>query len=345
MKDSHYTPSDLAEYLVSQIKKKDVITIVDFCVGEGDLLKAAQKKWENAIFFGNDISSKVIQQLKKEYPKWILENCDFLSQKSKKKAELFKNKFDIILLNPPFTCKGSIVNHVIFDDVEYNVSTAMAFFIESIKFLNTDGVLYAILPQSVAYSQKDEKIRRYLSENYGFKVFEEIEKQEFEKCSPSILLASVNDKSLSSQNKPFIQIDTGIKSLEVFRGKMSMHKIKKAIKHTLPLIHSTNIRNNKIENLTYNVKCYDSKIVGPAVLINRVGHPDVRKIYVVPSKKEYALSDCILAIKAKSIKDCQIIKKTITDNWLDFSNLYKGTGAKYITIKRLSYFLKIRPEP
>jgi tRNA1(Val) A37 N6-methylase TrmN6 len=346
VKDSHYTPSALAEYLVSRIKKKKVKTIADFCVGEGNLLKAAQKKWSSAIFFGNDVSRQVIRLLKQKYPKWKLESCDFLNQKSRNNSNQFKKKYDVILLNPPFTCRGSIIKQVFFDNVEYNVSTAMAFFIESIKYLSTDGVLYAILPQSVAYSQKDEKIRKYLSEKYDFKIFEEIENQEFEKCSPSIILAAIKDKKLHvPENRLFAQINTEIKILEVKRGKISMYKIKKARKNTLPLVHSTNIRDNTIENITYNVKEDASKIKGPAVLINRVGQPDIRKICIIPSKKEYALSDCIIGIKTKTANDSKLLKKIIIDNWSSFSNLYKGTGAKYITVKRIRYFLKLELEP
>jgi predicted RNA methylase len=337
--DSHYTPKALADYLISRINKKNVKTIADFCVGEGELLKAAQRKWNNAKFYGNDISSQVIQLLKRKYPKWILGNCDFLN--SKKRVKLFKNKYDIILLNPPFTCKGSTINHVVFDNIVYHVSTAMAFFIESIKYLKTDGILYAILPQSVAYSQKDEKIREYLYKEYNFKIFKEINNQEFEKCSPNILLAAFNDKKLSFKNKTFDQINIGIKYLEIHRGKIGMHKIKKTKVNTIPLVHSTNIKNNKLKNIKYKMKNNISKIEGPAVLINRVGQPDIRKICIIPHKKEYILSDCIIGIKTKTMNDCQILKKTIIDNWSSFSNLYKGTGAKYITIKRIKYFLNL----
>jgi len=340
-KDSHYTPKPLADYLISRIKKNDVKTVADFCVGEGELLKAAQKKWANAIFYGNDNSNQVIQLLKRKYPKWILGNGDFLNSKSRNRTNIFKKKFDVILLNPPFTCKGSTIHHVVFDNIEYHVSTAMVFFIESIKYLNTNGILYAILPQSVAYSQKDEKIRKYLHEEYNFKIFKEINNQEFEKCSPNIILAAFNDKNISSKNKKFDQINIEIKNLNIQRGKLGMHKIKITKKNVIPLVHSTNIKNNRLENIKYKVKDNLSKIKGPAVLISRVGQPDIRKICIIPPKEEYILSDCIVGVKTKTMGDCEILKKTIIDNWSGFSNLYKGTGAKYITIKRIKYFLNL----
>jgi len=341
-KDSHYTPKLLADYLVSRIKKNNVKTVVDFCVGEGELLKAAQKKWANAKFYGNDISSQVIQLLKLKYPKWTLGNGDFLNPKSRSRIKLFKKKFDVILLNPPFTCKGSTIHHVLFDDIEFHVSTAMVFFIESIKYLNKNGILYAILPQSIAYSQKDEKIREYLYNKYSFKIFKEKNNQEFERCSPNIILAAFNDNNIYAKNITFNHINIGINHLEIKRGKIGMYKIKKSIKNAMPFIHSTNLRDNKIESIKYRIKDNISKIEGPAVLINRVGQPDTRKICIIPTKKIYILSDCIIGIKTKSMKDCLLLKKSILDNWSMFSNLYKGTGAKYITIKRIKYFLNIK---
>lgn len=341
MIDSHYTPPNLADYLVSNIKKRSVKTVADFCVGEGGLLIAAKKKWNNASFFGNDISKRVTKLLKRKYPEWILGNCDFLDLTSKNRSKLFINKFDLILLNPPFSCRGSTKKRIIFDDTEFSTSTAMAFFIESIKYLNKNGVLYAILPQSIAYSQKDEKIRNYLYEKYNFIIINEINNQEFEKCSPNIIIAAVNDKSLYSNKYSFKQINTKINNLKIFRGNISMHEIKASKKNSLTLIHSTNIKNNKLIDVKINVRKEKSRIAGPALLICRVGQPDSKKICVIPSKKEYALSDCIIGIKTNTTKDCNILKKLIINNWSSFSNLYKGTGAKYVTIERIKHFLNI----
>jgi tRNA1(Val) A37 N6-methylase TrmN6 len=341
VKDSHYTPEILANYLVSFIKKQNVGTVGDFCVGEGELLKAVKRKWFSAQCYGSDISVRVIKMLKKQYPDWILGKCDFFNRKSRDKSIFFNKKFDLIILNPPFTCKGATIHSCNFDGIEYHMSAAMAFFVSAIQYLNTDGVLYAILPQSVAYSQKDYKIRKYLFKNYSLKIFEEINNQEFEKCTPNIVLAAVNDKELFCCNNSFKQIFTGIEHLKIQRGNISMHNIAKSNGFLIPLIHSTNLKNNKIVNLKYNVESHISRIEGPALLIPRVGQPNINKISIISSKKIYAISDCIIGIKTDTMASCRILKKIIVDNWLYFSDLYKGTGAKYITIERLKYFLNV----
>jgi hypothetical protein len=54
------------------------------------------------------------------------------------------------------------------------------------------------------------------------------------------------------------------------------------------------------------------------------------------------LSDCVLGIKTKTLKDAKAVKSCLIENWNDMNDLYKGTGARYITIERLSDFLGIK---
>jgi hypothetical protein len=342
--DSYYTPKELAERLIACINKKDISSVADFCVGEGDLLKAAQIRWGNAHFYGNDISIQVLHKLKKKYPTWILGNCDFLNQKSRNKSIIFKEKYDLIILNPPFTCRGAAIKSVMLDNKEYHVSTAMAYLVEAIKYLAINGVLYAILPQSIAYSEKDEKIRSYLVEKYCFRTIEELNNQSFKKCTPNIIIASINDASIICSNKSLKKFNINIKNIKIKRGNISMHKIEKSKRYTISLIHSTNIVNGKIVNLTHRVKRNNSMIEGPALLIHRVGQPNINKLCIISKHDVYALSDCIIGIKTSSMTSCKFLKDTIINNWDDFSNLYKGTGAKYLTIKRLKCFLNLAEE-
>ena len=45
--DSYYTPPSLAEKLISFVVPSRISRAVDFCVGDGDLLKAVSKRYEN----------------------------------------------------------------------------------------------------------------------------------------------------------------------------------------------------------------------------------------------------------------------------------------------------------
>lgn len=341
MRDLHYTPTILAEHLISFIKKKDVFSVADFCVGEGELLKAAKNKWPNVRLYGCDISERTVNLMKKNHIDWTLGKCDFLNPKSRKNSIILKNKYDLILLNPPFTCKGSTIESILFDDTEYHMSTAMAFFVEAIQYLKDEGIMYAILPQSIAYSQKDEKIRSYLKEKYNFRILEERNNQEFEKCAPNIVLASINDKNIFPLDHDPKQLVTEIEELKIQRGNISMHEIKEVKEDAIYLIHSTNLRNQEIVDLKFKVNNIRSRIEGPALLIHRVGQPDINKLSIIPPSEAYALSDCVIGLKCETIEECCILRELIVKNWSDFSALYKGTGAKYVTIERLKKFLTL----
>ncbi|MEQ9414564.1 MAG: hypothetical protein RIF39_12075 [Cyclobacteriaceae bacterium] len=105
------------------------------------------------------------------------------------------------------------------------------------------------------------------------------------------------------------------------------------------LVHSTNLKNNGVENLAYKMKHKYSKLKGPAVLLPRVGKPTKSKICILESESTVILSDCVLAIETLTINDAVNLQKTIIRRWASFSQMYQGTGAKYTTVKKLEIFL------
>lgn len=344
MVDSFYTPQALAELLIEFIPEKGFKNIVDFCVGDGELLRAASKKWPSAKFYGTDISKKAIQSVRKNHPEWSISQCDFIDNNSRSKCNAIKSNpsgFDLILLNPPFTCKASTFHKVTLDKKEYNVSTAMKFIVESIKYLSASGVIYAIVPSSIIYSQKDKVILNQLEKEYKFKILDEPRKQFFQKCSPNIALISIN----SAYNLP---LEINIKTLNVssfvenvYRGSLPMNIARKSIHGNYYIIHTTNLKNNHVRGLEYKISDYSSIISGPAVLIPRVGHPNINKICSITSKEKYVLSDCVFAIKTKNESFTEKLKEMLIKDKTNFYNLYKGTGASYITIDRLKEYLGI----
>ncbi len=345
MKDSYYTPPKLASRLIKFIGKKEIKNVADFCLGDGELLRAAVGKWPKIKCYGTDISERAISSVKKTHKNWTLSKCDFLNAKSRQKTKIFSKinpHFDLILLNPPFSCIGGLRHTVELDGMVYQVSTAMAFLVESIKYLSKDGSLYAILPNSVAYSQKDRAIWNILVEKYKLAILEESNKKHFEGCSPNVILISINANTLSNKSKHQNKLDTNLVGITIFRGKIGMHKVPKKSTTGSLLIHSTNIWDNQIKNLEYRMRNKLSQVVGPAVLIPRVGLPNSHKICVLKGKARFVLSDCVIAIKTQSQQDSDNLKNQLVKNWEDFNELYKGTGARYITVERLKNYLGLK---
>ncbi|SFB50750.1 methyltransferase [Algoriphagus aquimarinus] len=343
MTDAYYTPEVLADKLVSYIDLDNKVkNVADFCVGDGQLLRAAEKRWPEIICYGSDLSQLAINETRKRHKNWHLSRADFLNRKSCSLAKIFKAEryFDLILLNPPFSCLGGTLNKCSLDGLEFSTSTSMRFIVEALKYLSPTGILYAILPLSVAYSQKDRKIWNALEKKYYLAILEETSNADFLGCAPNIIIVSLNDKHKQRKIRNFERSTFKISELKILRGKLSMHRVKDFPGKT-PLVHTTNLRHNSIECIRQTVEYPNSTIEGPAVLIPRVGNPDRNKICLVLSGSRYCLSDCIIAIKCSSNEVSTLLLSFILNNWEDFSRLYRGTGAHYITSERISLYLNM----
>ncbi|NDV96211.1 hypothetical protein D0T84_15015 [Dysgonomonas sp. 521] len=348
--DTFYTPPELAERLLSYVDCKKAKKVVDFCVGKGELLKAAQTKFGSIECYGTDIDNMIVDEIKGSNPTWNIAVCDFINQLSRENTTILKSTtFDLVLLNPPFTCKGSKINKVEFCGSVFHVSTAMTFLVESLRYLSRRGSLYAIMPASVIYSAKDKKLVTAINEKYEIELLEEREKQLFKNCSPNIVLLKVKkkttrigDNSIIALDSVPILFDAKEHNISIFRGNLSVHEaVKYKNSKGLMYVHSTNLRNNTIVLTKMTVDKVQSTINGPAILLHRVGKPDITKVCIINDVDHYVLSDCVIAILGDNRETIQSLYDTIISKKDIFYSLYKGTGAKYITIERLKKALNL----
>jgi hypothetical protein len=342
LRDSFYTPKILADKLVGFVNKKNYKTVADFCVGDGELLRSAEARWPDIKCFGSDISEDAIRLTASGHSNWKLSQIDFLDSDSRMQSSIIKTQpfYDLILLNPPFSCIGGTVHSIEFEEEIFQASTAMKFLITAMKYLKDDGALYAILPTSIAYSQRDNKLWSALEKKHNLSILEEPKNKYFKSCDPNVILVSVNDFSQISKYKTITRISLEFKGLSIFRGKVSMDQINNNGGQYY-LVHSTNINNNKIDDLAIKIDKPHSEISGPAVLLPRVGKPNPLKTCIITKEENYILSDCIIAIKTKSIKEAIILHRYILDNWETIEDMYSGTGARYITINKIKQFLNL----
>jgi hypothetical protein len=80
-------------------------------------------------------------------------------------------------------------------------------------------------------------------------------------------------------------------------------------------------------------------ISSPAVLIARVGTPSPQKVTVYTGGDEVVLSDCVIALRCKSVRHADDTRALILRNWPRFARRYQGTCARFITMTRLQSFL------
>lgn len=340
MIDSYYTDPTLADRLINYLPKDIcVCNVADFCVGGGELLNATLRRFPKAICTGIDINNDAVDELSLLHPEWRVLHNDFMDGKAVD-ASIGDTLFDLIVLNPPFSCKGSQVISVSVSNKEYKVSTSMAFVLKSIKYLKPQGVILAILPLSVVYSQKDRNAWNYLKENHNACLLEERERYSFKGCSPGIVLVAINYPHKDVQKESSLKIKIPF-SVQLKRGALSMSNVQSSDSGQWDLLHTTNLSDNRICNVSTKVNT-TSIVKGPAVLIPRVCNPNVGKVVLVTCDKTYAISDCIIALQVFSDKDAEALYKILLADWNNVKMLYKGTGAKYITLERLKSYLGIK---
>ncbi len=114
----------------------------------------------------------------------------------------------------------------------------------------------------------------------------------------------------------------------------------------IPYIHSTSIRAVVADGTATGcglVRPIQRGVVaGHVILLPRVGVPQpdlVRPIYLA---RKTQLSDCVVAIKLSSRHRAETTAKRIRENWSSLIALYRGTGARYVTVARLGDWLARR---
>ena len=341
--DAFYTPDGLATRLLKFAVGKPK-TAADFCVGDGGLLKAAEQRYKDIECFGIDISDEVVDSLAVRQPLWHLGQCDFRDKEALAKIPFLKRAtFDLIVLNPPFTCRGSRIEKVMIGEDEYHVSTAMSFLVGTLPYLSDKGGIYAILPVGCVYSQKDRKCWQYLQENYHACVLGEVQKANFKhKCTPNIVLVYLGRKPYPNVEEQKTTTTAGpeIKLHGISRGRLGVYEMKKvkAGKNRLPYIRTTNMRNGELVDVGYTKRGLKESVKGNGVLIPRVCNPNVEKL-VVYDGREAILSDCVVLLQTQTKKEAQQLKRYLVKNWEEFNKIYTGTGARYVTMERLrAYF-------
>lgn len=337
--DSYYTPIDLSERLLSFVRGNPS-NAIDFCVGDGGLLSAAEKKYPEVECLGIDISSEAIDSLKERKPSWTLMQCDFKDVDAVNRLSfLAQKKVDLVLMNPPFTCRGGRGEIVALDGCQYRVSVALSFVVSALPFLSERGAVYSILPISCVYSEKDRACWDYLKRIYNARVLEEVHKANFsKKCTPNIVLVYLGRVPYGSatRQKSASVVNISVRLESIYRGHLSVHMAQdaKAGKGGRLFIHTTNLRNGEIERPRLISNSRHDAISGFGVLIPRVCNPDPGKIVVV-NNGEYILSDCVFFLKTRTLNEAEILKRQLLSCWTSFSRLYVGTGARYITVSKL----------
>jgi hypothetical protein len=329
MRDAHYTDETCARQIFHALDDLDPTRIADFACGDGALLSAALERWPNSVPFAVDIED-LRSNITKRIPNVEFHCADFFSEAMPGPDTI--GLFDLIALNPPFTCRGSRTNKVTLDGNQLSCSRAFAFAISSLRYLSNSGVLVAILPMSCLSSLKDREARELLDCNYHSEILPLAKPVKFRACSVSTAVLQLRKRS-STINR--VNMPPPQSSFTILRGARPNASAIGA--SNLPaFIHTTELRNHSVSVLRRpGAHSRDREITGPAIVIPRVGRPRSDKIAFVGDGQVVRISDCVIAITHSDRALVLWAYSQLTADPVAFEALYSGTCAPYLTIDRL----------
>lgn len=338
--DQYYTPEVLSDRLASYcvtVPRR----IADFCAGEGRLLHSCEKLFPGAEYLAVDKSKRAISKLLLSHPFWEIHHADFLSDRQLDRIALRENTFDLVMFNPPFSCRGGRYSFKL-DDLEFSASKAMLFLARALRFIARGGMLLGILPVGVVHALRDHRIVSYLKAVYNFKVLEHVSDISFKGKSPNVILIAIQKPKVRQEYHEHCvrflvpsYLQRGCCNVIMAKGLSS--------KSGLQYVHTTDLQSGALLKPHIRLPSSCCRVLhGPAVLLPRVGTPSPSKIVVIGSSKRIILSDCVIGVLAKNEKAAIKIKDRLKRSFHELSQLYRGTGARYVTLYQLGVFLDRR---
>lgn len=123
-------------------------------------------------------------------------------------------------------------------------------------------------------------------------------------------------------------------SLQIIRGGLPVFQ-RVSDSKGLPFIHSVHLRSLGLVPLSQfeKVRSIGRGVVqGHFVLFPRVGIPNRDFLKPVFFEKPVQFSDCVMGIRCIDFKHAKEVASVLSARFSDFASVYKGTGAKYISV-------------
>ena len=341
--DSYYTPRPLAETVVGYAQLREDGVIADFAAGEGVLLEESRKRWPHAQIVATDIDQTAVTRLRQRHPEWTVGRADLLANVSTNPCQALrrvKGKVTLLLLNPPFTCRGGSTREVLVDGTVFKSSTAIAFLLKSTQYLAPRGEIIVILPEGALYNRKDQSAWDHLRKRFLVKLMARWERGAFPNCSATSVVIKLVTASKAGMRERVVEPTPAphCRAVAIIRGTYSpcverRQELGPTLVHTTDLQGSKVILNGRLGGGSHR------SVEGPAVLLPRVGRIRPEKIAVLPSRCKVMISDCVIGLKTPTSREANQLKTLLVRRYQELERCYVGTGAPHITLDRLRHVL------
>lgn len=223
-------------------------------------------------------------------------------------------------------------------------SLAFAFLFTALDYLAADGELLAVMPTSTLQSERDANARRQLEKFFKSRLISRPRYNRFPGLDVSTYLIGLRPKQ-EVRNDTLVSDAERCSHLpwKLTRGTISLPKAKRILQSgQRAWIHTTSIQSSKIVErykLPAPMPDFGQKLIGEqSIVLPRVGKVKIGDV-ALTSRPEL-LSDCLLGITFDDRKLARLVYDGLRDRFSSFTKLYTGTGAPYITHKRVSEFVR-----
>ncbi|WP_158601581.1 N-6 DNA methylase [Zhongshania marina] len=345
--DRYYTPLNLAEGLIADQFEPEIKICVDTTCGSGNLLRAANNVFGKISCIGLDRDKSAITKLRRQQPEWQLSVADMLNRKSYQKTYVaslaLAAQSDLLLLNPPFSLGNKKSVPVTYGGVEIKASIAMAHVLKSFELFKPKTGALIIVPESVLYSETDEIARNLLLSQYSLEIVTELHNTTFSGARVHSSVITLRPGTRIIKNRISRKNANENLTTSLIRGGLPQYKLVKSFEdEAIPFVHTTTISKIKsggLQDCDRTEQKLSGRITGPVVFLPRVGLPCSSNIYALNLKYDVQLSDCVIALHFENFISARRASKILTENYESLLALYRGTGARYITLRRLKVWL------
>jgi hypothetical protein len=346
--DRYYTPQDVARRALERIElHQNPASCVDSTCGSGRLLDAATDLFGNVRCIGIDRDKAAIRALRQRRPKWLLATGDLLSTHSyvRSFSRIIPKSTDLLIMNPPFSQGGRKHVDIVYQGAEITGSVAMAYILRSFELFDPRYGAVLIVPESLLFSDTDAAARSLLAAKYTLRKLGDLRSCTFQGARAHACIVQAEPSSLAKKIEPARAVSKHEVSVSLSRGCLPVHASKSRTK-SVPFLHSTDIKNvasgTRLKKLPLTSSKGARTVQGWAVLVPRVGVPDSTCIHAVHLSMPVRLSDCVIAIVCATRDTARFVERQIRRYGRSFRDLYKGTGARYVTMSRLELWLAKR---